>query len=150
MARLAVLLSVSRRLQDLGRVRVRAQPRDEDRAQRLRRDGDASVTLEQTAHPLRPAARLHGAVEARLRRVKQVGLVASHLKFEQRVILVQDWRQSRWQRGGERAVEARGLVAVSLTGEVHHPAAAWLALECVPKAQPTDAAYAVRRDEGEQ
>ena len=86
LASLAVLLSVSRRLQDLGRVCVGTQPRDEDGAQRLGRDGDAGVTLEQAADPLRPAARLHGPIKARLRRVEQIGLIAAHLKLEQPLV----------------------------------------------------------------
>ena len=53
--------------------------------------------------PLAPAARFHGAIEARLWRMEQVGLVASHLVLEQLLVLVQDRRQHRRQRRSERS-----------------------------------------------
>ena len=40
----------------------------------------SSVAVEQATNPLRPRRALHWSIEARLRRVEEVGLIASHLE----------------------------------------------------------------------
>ena len=82
--------------------------------------------------------------------MEQVRFLAADLKFEQPLVLVEDRREGRRQRGGERTIKAGCLVPVALLGQVHRPAAAWLALERVPKAQLTNASHAVGRNEGKQ
>ena len=146
-----MLLRVRSRLENVRHRCVVAEPGDEDRTQRLRRNGHASVALEETTNPLRPRRALHRPIESRLRRMEEIRRVTVYLECKQPRVLVEDGRELIGQRGGKWAVEAGRLVPIALVGQVHHPAAAaGLLLERVPKTKLADAAHAVRGDERQQ
>ena len=90
LASLTVLLCVGGGLENFRAASVVSQPCDEDGPQRLGSDGDAGVTLEEAAYPLGPATGLHRPVKARLRRMEEIGRLASHLKRKELLVLVQD------------------------------------------------------------
>eukprot|EP00966_Prymnesium_polylepis_P072842 1691508-Prymnesium_polylepis.1 len=162
-------------LEDLGAVSALLEPRDEDGAQGLGRDGCARHLLEETANVLRPRGRLHRTVWLRSRRrVEDVRLVELGSRHLQRVgVGVEHGCEGIWQLGSKGAVEfglhtaqpilrrevewhslslfaAHCLVPIALLGQVEAPSTAPSALQRVAEAQLADQSHTVGWNQREQ
>lgn len=102
LAHLRVLHSMCSGLEDRPVRSSVLQPCYEDGPKRLWRDGNPRMALEATRDPLRPRARLHGAVVATLWGVEEICATLAHIiKLQHRTVLV----ENRGEFGGKACCE---------------------------------------------